>query len=110
MHVHSIKRAISCKALQLRRLEATAARRDACAASVLLHSMSVVPLLSALWDFVSAYCRQQEFKVTVPQPGTYTFAAQPTQVLAANESLPSSYGNIGSYEMIVTWPQPQSHD
>jgi hypothetical protein len=56
------------------------------------------------------FLRQQNFKVTVPQPGTYTFSVQPTQVLAANESLPSSYGNIGSYKMAVTWPQPQSHD
>jgi hypothetical protein len=43
----------------------------------------------------------------VPQPGTYTFAVQPTQLLAANETLPSSYGNIGSYRMVVTWPYPQ---
>lgn len=53
--------------------------------------------------------RQQDFKVAVPQPGTYTFAVQPTQVLGANETLPSSYGNIGSYQMVVMWPQPQSH-
>lgn len=51
--------------------------------------------------------RQQDFLVTVPQPGTYTFAVQPTQALGSSQgqSLPSSYGNLGSYQMLVAWPR-----
>jgi hypothetical protein len=42
----------------------------------------------------------------VPEPGTYTFAVKPTGALDANSTqvLPSAYGNLGSYQLTVTWP------
>jgi hypothetical protein len=41
----------------------------------------------------------------VPEPGTYTFAVAPTRILDANSTqvLPSNYGNLGSYQLRVTW-------
>lgn len=51
---------------------------------------------------------QQNFTVTLPphEPGTYRFSVQPTVVLdfAANVSLPTVYGNLGSYQLTVQWP------
>jgi hypothetical protein len=51
---------------------------------------------------------QLNFKVTLPahQPGTYRFSVRPTVVLdsAANVSLPTAYGSVGSYELTVQWP------
>lgn len=61
---------------------------------------SRLPLIAVLT------CRQQDFHVTVPQPGTYSFAVQPTRVLdSTGQAMPSSYGNLGSYQMVVAWPQ-----
>lgn len=51
---------------------------------------------------------QQNFTVTLPplKPGTYTFSVRPTAMLdrGANVSLPTVYGNLGSYELTVQWP------
>jgi hypothetical protein len=64
---------------------------------VLAHILFVLPLLC---------CRQQDFLVTVPQPSNYTFTVQPTKTLdSKGQTLHSSYGNLGSYQMMVAWPQ-----
>lgn len=70
----------------------------------LLHAAHVTALSEPI-------CRELVWEVTVPQPGTYTFYVQPTVQLDKQDQpmmLPSSYGNVGRYQLRATWQaEPQ---
>uniref|UniRef100_A0A383W0A8 Uncharacterized protein n=1 Tax=Tetradesmus obliquus TaxID=3088 RepID=A0A383W0A8_TETOB len=42
---------------------------------------------------------QQQFDVTLPEAGAYTFWVEPTAQLSSNAQLPTTYGNVGTYRL-----------